>query len=258
MGFTYRDPDRSTDPARAVAGARSVIVAARPYLTATDPCSPRTCCRPARPRRAGTPGSITTHRFDVHSVTSAGASVVPIIGQWRSPTTTPIVDRAVAHRAGLGLVRQERQPPAPGRRELVRPRIDRHHCHVRTGDRTGGRRMRHLPALHRRLPDRRDRRAGRDRRPPMSQLDPAEAGHDRRGVPRRPSPIASTDATTVRTPARSRSASDLDRPSNSMPRADAWVDAARTARRRRRLDRAIATATGTSPTATCAGCGATR
>jgi epoxyqueuosine reductase len=31
MQFTFRDPDRSTDPGRAVAGARSVIVAARPY-----------------------------------------------------------------------------------------------------------------------------------------------------------------------------------------------------------------------------------
>ncbi|MGB0114714.1 MAG: hypothetical protein WBP59_15960, partial [Ilumatobacteraceae bacterium] len=30
MGFTYRNPDRSTDPVRAVANARSVIVAARP------------------------------------------------------------------------------------------------------------------------------------------------------------------------------------------------------------------------------------
>ena len=35
MGFTYRNPDRSTDPAHAVDGAWSIIVAARPYLTAT-------------------------------------------------------------------------------------------------------------------------------------------------------------------------------------------------------------------------------
>ena len=32
MAFTYKDPDRSTDPGAAVRGARSVIVAARPYL----------------------------------------------------------------------------------------------------------------------------------------------------------------------------------------------------------------------------------
>ena len=40
MGFTYRDPERSTDPGRAVEGAQSVIVAARPYLTDADPEHP--------------------------------------------------------------------------------------------------------------------------------------------------------------------------------------------------------------------------
>jgi len=40
MGFTYRDPDRATDPARAVADARSVIVLARSYLTDEDPPRP--------------------------------------------------------------------------------------------------------------------------------------------------------------------------------------------------------------------------
>ena len=40
MEFTYRNPDRSTDPQRAVAGAASVIVAARPYLTDRDPPPP--------------------------------------------------------------------------------------------------------------------------------------------------------------------------------------------------------------------------
>ena len=37
MGFTYHNPDRSTDPARVVAGARSVVVAARSYLTDEEP-----------------------------------------------------------------------------------------------------------------------------------------------------------------------------------------------------------------------------
>jgi epoxyqueuosine reductase len=32
MQFTFRNPERSTDPSAAVAGARSIIVAARPYL----------------------------------------------------------------------------------------------------------------------------------------------------------------------------------------------------------------------------------
>ena len=37
MGFTFRNPERSTDPSRAVAEARSVIVAARSYLTDDEP-----------------------------------------------------------------------------------------------------------------------------------------------------------------------------------------------------------------------------
>ena len=40
MGFTYRNPERSTDPQRAVSGARSIIVAARPYRAADEPPRP--------------------------------------------------------------------------------------------------------------------------------------------------------------------------------------------------------------------------
>lgn len=40
MGFTYRNPERSTDPLRAVPGARSIIVAARPYRADHEPQRP--------------------------------------------------------------------------------------------------------------------------------------------------------------------------------------------------------------------------
>jgi epoxyqueuosine reductase len=40
MGFTYRNPERSTDPGRAVPGARSIIVAARAYLADHEPARP--------------------------------------------------------------------------------------------------------------------------------------------------------------------------------------------------------------------------
>lgn len=40
MGFTYRNPDRSTDPRRAVPGAQSIVVAARPYLAEDEPEPP--------------------------------------------------------------------------------------------------------------------------------------------------------------------------------------------------------------------------
>lgn len=39
MAFTYRNPDRSTDPTRAVVDARSIIVAAKPYV-ADEPVRP--------------------------------------------------------------------------------------------------------------------------------------------------------------------------------------------------------------------------
>jgi len=40
MEFTYRNPERSTDPQRAVERARSVIVAARPYRAMDEPARP--------------------------------------------------------------------------------------------------------------------------------------------------------------------------------------------------------------------------
>ncbi len=40
MGFTYRNPERSTDPQRAVEQARSIIVAARPYRAVDEPERP--------------------------------------------------------------------------------------------------------------------------------------------------------------------------------------------------------------------------
>ena len=40
MQFTYRDPDRATDATRVVAGARSIVVAARSYLADEEPERP--------------------------------------------------------------------------------------------------------------------------------------------------------------------------------------------------------------------------
>lgn len=101
MGFTYRDPERSTDPRRAVAGARSVIVAATPYLTATDPVAPSPSDGPharvgryawvdhyAPLRAALREVSMRIRRADHRAVAFADDN--------------SIVDRAVAHRAGLG------------------------------------------------------------------------------------------------------------------------------------------------------------
>lgn len=100
MGFTYRDPDRSTDPARAVPGARCVIVAARPYLTdpGPDPTPPpgphARVARFARedhyePLRAGL-------REMAKRLRASGERAVAFADD------NSIVDREVAHLGGLG------------------------------------------------------------------------------------------------------------------------------------------------------------
>ena len=99
MGFTYRDPERSTDPLRAVEGARSVIVAAKPYLTERDPDRPDAGPHArvgryawvdhyAPLRSALRDASRRIRRADHRAVAFADDN--------------SIVDRAVAHRAGLG------------------------------------------------------------------------------------------------------------------------------------------------------------
>ncbi len=99
MGFTYRNPDRSTEPTRAVAEARSVIVAARPYLTDRDPERPEggPHARVGRyawvdhyaPLRAGLWEA-------ARAIRRAGHKAVAYADD------NSVVDRAVAHRAGLG------------------------------------------------------------------------------------------------------------------------------------------------------------
>jgi epoxyqueuosine reductase len=99
MAFTYRNPDRSTDPARAVPGARSVIVGARSYLTEEEdpPRPPGPHARVARyawvdhyaPLRAGL-------RAIARRLKASGHRAVAFADD------NAIVDREVAHLAGLG------------------------------------------------------------------------------------------------------------------------------------------------------------
>jgi epoxyqueuosine reductase len=97
MGFTFRNPERSTDPRRAVEGARSVIVAARSYnVPDDDPPShlSATIARYARidqytPLRQALQKIARRLRADGHrAVVFADEN--------------DLVDREVAHRAGLG------------------------------------------------------------------------------------------------------------------------------------------------------------
>ena len=98
MAFTYRDPDRSTDPSRAVPGARSIVVGARSYLADDEPeRPPGPQARVARyawvdhyaPLRVGL-------RAVARRLRAAGHRAVAFADD------NSIVDREVAHQAGLG------------------------------------------------------------------------------------------------------------------------------------------------------------
>jgi epoxyqueuosine reductase len=98
MQFTYRNPDRSTDPGRAVEGARSVIVGARPYLADGTP-----------PRPDGPQGAVARYAWSDHyeplrealrvvsrRIRDAGHRAVVYADD------NSIVDREVAYLAGIG------------------------------------------------------------------------------------------------------------------------------------------------------------
>jgi epoxyqueuosine reductase len=98
LTFTFNNPERSTDPQRAVDGARSILVAARSYLADDEvprPAGPQ--ARVARyawvdhyaPLRAGL-------RAMARRLRDAGARAVPFADD------NSIVDREVAYLGGLG------------------------------------------------------------------------------------------------------------------------------------------------------------
>jgi epoxyqueuosine reductase len=98
MAFTYRDPDRSTDPRRAVPGARSILVAARSYLADEDP--PRPPGAQARVARYAWVDHYTPLREALRAMArrlrAAGERAVAFADD------NAVVDREVAYRAGLG------------------------------------------------------------------------------------------------------------------------------------------------------------
>jgi epoxyqueuosine reductase len=99
MQFTYRNPDRSTDPRRAVADARSVVVAARPYLTDTDPEPPTTGVSARVGRYAW-----VDHYAELRRGLRVVAAEIEAAGHRALvfADDNSLVDRAIAHRAGLG------------------------------------------------------------------------------------------------------------------------------------------------------------
>lgn len=96
MQFTYRNPERSTDPQLAVAGARSVLVAARSYAMAT-PDRPHGSARVARYAWADHYGPLRDALWTIaRRLRADGHKAVPFADD------NSIVDREVAWAAGLG------------------------------------------------------------------------------------------------------------------------------------------------------------
>ena len=116
MAFTYRNPDRSTDPQRILAGARTLVVGALAYRAPADP-----------PQRAGSPGrdGVPTRAATVSEPGPRGrvaryvwsdayARLRTVLGDlattlgaagWRARVVcddNALVDREAAWRAGLG------------------------------------------------------------------------------------------------------------------------------------------------------------
>src|SRR5690606_10151997 len=97
MAFTYRNPSRSTDPGRAVEAARSLLVGARAYFTAEP-------VRPAGAVGRGARYARTDHCAALAGGLGAVAELRRAAG-WRARVVVDdnaLVDRAAAHRAGLG------------------------------------------------------------------------------------------------------------------------------------------------------------
>jgi epoxyqueuosine reductase len=107
MNFTYRNPERSTDPDRALPGARSLVVGARAYP-------------PPRPPASG--GRVAAYATDAHydalrRALDAIASRLRADG-WRTRVLVDdnaLVDREAAYRAGIGWYGKSSNVLLPGR-----------------------------------------------------------------------------------------------------------------------------------------------
>lgn len=110
MGFTFRNPERSTDPRRAVEGARSVIVAARSYNVPDEERPTHLSATVARYARIDqyTPLRQALQRIALRLRADGHRAVV-------FADENDLVDRELAHRAGLGWFGKNANLLLPGR-----------------------------------------------------------------------------------------------------------------------------------------------
>jgi len=113
MAFTYRNPDRSTDPARIVPGARSMVVGAWDYRDhggrSGGPPDRLPGGPPASPGLPGPSARVARYAQADHyaQVRAALASIAAHLHAegWQARVVcddNALVDRAAAHRAGIG------------------------------------------------------------------------------------------------------------------------------------------------------------
>ncbi|HEV3226188.1 MAG TPA: tRNA epoxyqueuosine(34) reductase QueG [Acidimicrobiales bacterium] len=107
MNFTYRNPERSTDPARALAGARSIVVGARSYRA---------------PARSSVGARVAAYANDDHygALRTALEAVADALRDdgWEARVVVDdnaLVDREAAYRAGIGWYGKSSNVLLPGR-----------------------------------------------------------------------------------------------------------------------------------------------
>ncbi len=102
MQFTYRNPERSTDPSRTLRKVRSLVVGAWPYPSALAAGS--TGARETRPHGAVARYATEDHYADLRRALDAMAQVLSDAGHITRVLAddNALVDRAAAHRAGIG------------------------------------------------------------------------------------------------------------------------------------------------------------
>jgi epoxyqueuosine reductase len=105
MAFTYRRPERSTDPGAALPGARAIVVGARSYRRSTPPSATPT----AAATRPATTGRVARYAWEDHYGPVRDALTVIAdrlrADGWRCRVVADdnaLVDREAAYRAGLG------------------------------------------------------------------------------------------------------------------------------------------------------------
>lgn len=120
MAFTYRRPERSTDPRRALPGARSLVVGARSYHRAGDDAGGAVAggaIRAGRPLGRVARYAWQDHYGDLREALGAVASQLKAEG-WRARVLADdnaLVDREAAYRAGIGWYGKNANLLIPGR-----------------------------------------------------------------------------------------------------------------------------------------------